>query len=80
MERLAILDHAAHKLYIEDVTDEMLQPYNGSEEDYIKDNYTFEGDFSWEYIVGAEYYPTTDPTPMDIDFDTLVELNLEHVL
>ena len=57
MERIAIIDHALHRLFIEDVSDEDLEKYNGSEEDYIKDNYTFDGDWSWDYVTSILYYP-----------------------
>lgn len=60
MERLVIIDHAEHTLFIEDVTDEQLAKYDGKEEDYIKDNYTFEGDWSWEYVTDIEYIPADD--------------------
>ena len=72
MERLAIIDHNAHRLYIDDVSDETLEKYNGSEEAYIQDNYTIEDNFySWDFILDAEYIYGDDPTPMDIDFDDL---------
>ena len=48
MERLAILDHSSHRLYIEDVTEETLQQYDGEEEKYIEDTYKFDGDYSWD--------------------------------
>lgn len=71
MERLAIIDHNNHNLYIEDVSDEMLKKYNGSEEDYIKDNYNIEGNFfSWDYIVSAQYLPyEDDPNPVEVEFE-----------
>lgn len=56
MVRVAIINHETHQLFIEDITDEMLEKYGGEEEAYIKDNYTFEGEWSWEYIVDIEYY------------------------
>lgn len=55
MERLVIIDHASHTLFVEDVTEEMLTPYGGDEQAYIDNNYTFEGDYSWDYIVDAQY-------------------------
>lgn len=68
MKRLAIFDHVAHTLFIEDVTDEQLAKYNGKEEDYIKDNYTFEGDWSWEYVTDIEYIPSDDDKlPMELE-------------
>ena len=71
MERLAIIDHNNHNLYIEDVSDEMLKKYNGSEEEYIKDNYNIEGNFfSWDYIVSTQFLPyEDDPTPVEINFE-----------
>ena len=57
MTRIAILDHASHELWVEDIDSEVLnaEPYNGDEQAYIDDNYTFEGDYSWDYIVDASY-------------------------
>ena len=72
MERLAILDHSNHRLYVEDVSEETLEKYNGEEEAYIKDNYTFEGDYSWDYITDTEYIPMDDPTPMEVEFTDLL--------
>lgn len=56
METLAILDHYHHILIIDEVSDETLEKYNGEEEDYINDNYEFEGDWSWDWIVGISNY------------------------
>ena len=58
MEQLAILDHYNHVLIIDEVSDETLEKYNGEEEDYIKDNYEFEGDWSWEWITDVVRYDT----------------------
>ncbi len=58
MEQLAILDHYNHTLIIDEVSDETLEKYNGEEEDYIKDNYEFEGDWSWEWITDVVRYDT----------------------
>jgi hypothetical protein len=55
MERIIIIDHADHKVYIEDLTDEKLAKYDGSEQDYIDDNYTFLGDYSWDYVTEVNY-------------------------
>ena len=62
MARLAIIDNVAHTLFIEDVTDEQLEKYNGEEEAYIRDNYTFEDDnyWTWEYITDIQYIPADD--------------------
>ena len=56
MEMLAILDHYNHTLIIDEVPDKTLQKYNGEEEDYIKDNYEFEGDWSWEWVTDIVHY------------------------
>ena len=63
--RLAIIDHAAHQLFVEDVLDEDIKKYGG-EEEYIKDNYYLEGDFSWDCISHAEYFGLEDKTPTEI--------------
>ncbi len=74
MERLAILDHANHKLYIEDVSEETLEQYGGEEEKYIEDTYEFDGDYSWDYIVETEYLPNdNDGDFIDIDFNSLAQ-------
>ena len=59
MERIAIIDHQNHALYIEDIDEDMLQEkYDGEEEKYIIDQYEFEdGDlWSWEYIKNIMFY------------------------
>ena len=54
MERLVIINHSTHEVFIEDVTDEMLEPYNGEEQAYIDDNYpTGDECISWDYVTGA---------------------------
>ena len=69
--RLAVIDHAAHRLYVEDVSEELIESkYNGNDEDYIKDNYTFEGEWSWDYIIDAEYV-NEEGDIYDIDFENL---------
>ena len=57
MERLVIIDHDTHTLYVEDVSDAMLGEYNGEEEEYIKDNYSLSDNFSWDYITSTQYIP-----------------------
>ena len=73
MERLAIIDHEAHKLFVEDVSEEDLAKYNGEEEAYIKDNYTFKGNWSWDYITDASYFSEECKFPVKIDFENLEE-------
>ena len=68
MERLVIIDHVEHRLFIEDVKEDIIESmYGGSEEAYIKDNYTLSGDFSWDYIVDAMYIPIDDADPITIE-------------
>ena len=72
MERLAIIDHEKHYLFIEDVSDEALAKYNGEEEAYIKDNYCISDNFSWAYINSAQYIPDCEETEVyDIDFENI---------
>lgn len=68
MTRLAIIDHGNHTLYVEDVTDEQLEAYGGSEQAYIDDNYSFDGDYSWDNITDA-LYSNEDVDLMDLDID-----------
>ena len=56
MERIAIIDHDNHTLWIEDINDENLEKYNGSEQDYIDDNYNLVN-YDWDYIVDTRYIP-----------------------
>ena len=75
MRRIAIIDHAAHELMVEDVNEEVLESnYGGDEEAYIKDNYTFEGDFSWDWITDAEYFPIDDKDPIEINFEDIADI------
>lgn len=70
-ERLAIIDHAAHTLFIEDVDVDVLQSkYGGEEEKYIDDNYNFEGGYSWDWITYIEYIPS--------DYDDSIEIQIDE--
>lgn len=73
MERIVIIDHESHNLYIEDVDEEMLErEYGGSEEAYIKDNYSLGENWSWDFVTNIEYIPMEDDgdpitlEPMDL--------------
>ena len=73
MERIAIIDHDEHKLFIEDLDeDELAEKYNGEEEKYIKDCYTLSDNWTWEFITDTWYYPNNDPDPIEIEFSDLV--------
>ena len=72
MERIIIIDHDEHKLFIEDIDEEILQEkYNGEEEDYIKDNYLLGEHWSWEYVTEIEYIPI-DGDPIDLEPSNLL--------
>lgn len=74
MERIVIIDHADHKVYIEDLTDEKLAKYDGSEQDYIDDNYTFLGDYSWDYVTEVNYL-IDDYDKDDSHFFTIIDFD-----
>ena len=68
MERIAILDHDNHTLFIEDIDeDELYEKYGGEEEKYIKDCYTLGENWSWEYITRIEYYPCDYQDPIELE-------------
>ena len=59
MERIAIIDHANHALYIDDIDEDVLnEKYDGEEEKYILDQYEFDDDdlWSWEYVTNVMFY------------------------
>ena len=76
MERIAIIDHANHRLFIEDIDEKVLEEkYNCEEEAYIKDKYgDFDGEWSWDYITHSEYcldeecYDLDDILSCEIDY------------
>ena len=69
MRRIAILDHIEHSLLVEDINEQELEEkYNGEEEKYIEDNYSFAGEYSWEWITDTEYYPEGQSEPVDVEF------------
>ena len=71
MERIVIIDHDEHELYIEDIPDEILDaPEWNGEEDYIRKNYDVEN-FSWDFVVGSYYYPEDAEIPITIFFEDL---------
>ena len=71
MERIAILDHDRHCLYIEDIPDEVLDaPEWSGGEYYIKENYSI-NNFSWDYIKDVQYYSEGASNPIEINFKEL---------
>ena len=73
MRRIAIIDHSDHELFIEDVNEQELEEkYGGDEQKYIDENYTFEGDYSWDWITDTQYYPEGESVPMEVEFTELL--------
>ena len=73
MRRIAIIDHNEHELLIEDINEQELEEkYGGDEQAYINDNYTFEGDYSWDWITDTQYYPEGDPDPIEVEFKDFI--------
>lgn len=71
IERIVIIDHGNHRLYVEDIDMNVIEEdYDGNEEDYIRDTYTLSDDWTWDYIVAAQYI-CLDSCPIDIPFDEL---------
>ena len=69
MRRIAIIDHASHELMIEDINEQELEnQYGGDEQKYINENYTFEGDYSWDWITDTQYFPEGESNPVDVEF------------
>ena len=69
MRRIAIIDHASHELMIEDINEQVLEDqYGGDEQKYIDDNYTFEGDYSWDWITDTQYFQEGESVPVDVEF------------
>ena len=73
MRRIAIIDHSDHELLIEDINEQELEEkYGGDEQKYIDENYTFEGDYSWDWITDTQYFPEGESVPMEVDFAELL--------
>jgi len=73
MRRIAIIDHSSHELLVEDINEEVLESqYGGDEQKYIDDNYTFEGDYSWDWITDAQYFPEGQSEPVEVEFTELI--------
>lgn len=73
MRRLAIIDNVTHTLYVEDINEEILEgQYGGEEQLYIEDNYDLE-EYSWDWIIETQYFPVFDKTPIEINFEDMIE-------
>ena len=74
MRRIAIIDHKNHSLMVEDINDEILEgQYGGDEQLYIDENYNLE-DYSWDYIIDAQYFPESEKTPIEINFEDIGDI------
>jgi hypothetical protein len=72
--RIAIIDHKSHTLYVEDINDEILEgQYGGDEQLYIDENYSLE-EYSWDYITDAQYFPESEKTPIEINFEDIGDI------
>ena len=69
MKRIAVIDKSSKSLWVEDVTNEDLEKYNGSIEEYVKDTYDLSGDFAFSEILEADYVPAVYKMPTEIVFD-----------
>ena len=49
---------------------QLVKLYNGEEQAYIEDNYDLEN-YSWDFIVEADYIPSDEPMPIEIDFENI---------
>ena len=75
MRRIAIIDHSTHTLMVEDIDEyELKIKYGDDEQKYIDDNYTFEGDYSWDWITDAEYITEFDKDPIEINFKDIGDI------
>ncbi len=73
MRRIAIIDHASHELMIEDINEQELEDqYGGDEQKYIDDNYTFEGDYSWDWITDSYFFSEGESDPVPVEFTDII--------
>ena len=73
MRRIAIIDHTNHTLFVEDINEEILEgQYGGDEQLYIEDNYSLK-EYSWDWITETQYFPEFDKTPIEINFEEMIE-------
>lgn len=74
MRRIAIIDHTNHTLFVEDVNEEILEDqYGGDEQKYIDENYNLKN-YSWDYIIDAQYFPESEKTPIEINFEDIGDI------
>ena len=72
VQRIAIIDHESKRLYVEDVDKKVVkEQYNGSTTEYILDNYSLCGTFTWDVIEDTEFIPA-DSDPISVEFNDLI--------
>lgn len=65
-ERIVIIDHETHQVFIEDIdTDILNEKYDGEEEKYIRDNYVLYN-WSWDFVTNIVYFPA-EGDPIDVE-------------
>lgn len=77
MRRIAIINHKTHELYVEDINDKILEgQYGGDEQLYIEENYNLDDfeNYSWDWIIDAEYFREFEKTPIEINFKDIGDL------
>lgn len=73
MTRIAIIDHDEHRLYVEDIPEDILEKqYGGDEQKYIDDNYDMEN-YSWDYITEGLFLPAGESDFYDINFNAILD-------
>lgn len=75
MRRIAIIDHNTHTLMVEDINEKILEgQYGGDEQKYIDENYTFEGEYSWDWITDTQYFSENYSMPIEINFEKVEDI------
>jgi len=75
MRRIAIIDHITHTLMVEDINeDELKEKYGDDGQKYVDDNYTFEGDYSWDWITDTQYFSEDYSIPVEINFEKVEDI------
>lgn len=78
--RIAIIDHSTNSLYVDNLTDEILEKFDNDIDTYILETYCKRRKFkySWTYIYSAEYFSINNRGFSLLDkFQELDELDKE---
>lgn len=72
-ERIVILDHESHSVFIEDIDMDMIDSlYDGEEERYILSKYKLGEYWTWDYITSIQYIDDKNQ-PHEIDIDEIID-------